>query len=456
MRKGVGRMRRIAAILSVTVVALMATGTGAGAVTAPKLVNFPESVGKGQVLAINLQLPSVLSPVLSAAGLSNNIEQVISFSRSIGQADSAPQVLRAGSGLGQIMEGTLNPLLETIAGRTLPKVFATLGEALKTDSLLSQDIGVEGVADLIHIGVMEVSAVSKLADVADGLKAVISDSSARVLGLKVGLGSLAGQLTSVLQPVLDLTDKPGGLIDTINNGLQPVEDLVNDTLGTNLSLDLPKIAELLEQPLLSLGVIETESGTGLSGLARTARGVTRIANIDLLGSGDNALVHIDSLESVANVALGGAAPVANAVNKIIGLRVAGNQIDLTDSELIVGGRAFELPLLEVVKPLQELLGATLGLKIDVLGKTQEATATRAFAEANTLKIELAPLNGALGLVLGITGPASSALVRANGPTVQDVSFPPLPTTGVPTTAYFLAGPALLGLAIRVRKYSLSV
>src|SRR5438093_5404869 len=209
MRKGVSGMRRIAAILSVTTVSLLATGTGARAVTAPKLVNF-SSVGTGQVLSLDLQLPSALDALLKPAGLSSHIQQVISFSRSIGQVDK--KVGNVGTGLGQMMEGTLNPLLETVVGRPLPKVFATLGETLKTDSLLSQD-----VADMIHLGVMEVSAVSKLQNAADGLQAVVSNSTSKLLGLKIDLGSqLTSTLTNVLQPVLDLTDKSGGLIDQIN------------------------------------------------------------------------------------------------------------------------------------------------------------------------------------------------------------------------------------------------
>ena len=116
MRKGVGRMRRIAAILSVTVVALMATGTGAGAVTAPKLVNF-SSVGSGQVLSLDLKLPAALDAVLQPAGLSSHIQQVVSFSRSIGQVDK--KVGNLGTGLGQMMEGTLNPLLESTLGLSI-------------------------------------------------------------------------------------------------------------------------------------------------------------------------------------------------------------------------------------------------------------------------------------------------------------------------------------------------
>jgi hypothetical protein len=350
------------------------------------------------------------------------------------------------------MDGTLNPLLETVVGRSLPKVFATLGETLKHDSLLEQNL-----ADLIHVGVMEVNAVSSLKTAADGLKGVVSHSDSKILGLKVDLGTqLTSTLKSVLQPVLDVTDKPGGLIDVINGGLDTVTDTVNETLGLDLNLDLPKLESLLSQPLVTVGIIETGSDTGLQGIARTAKGVTKLANIDVFGTGDNALVHIDSLSTETGVSIdgtkGGAA--ATAVSRILNMKILGNTIDLTKGALKINGKSFALPLDTVLAPLTQLLKDTLGLKIDILGASKSATATHAVAQANTLKISLAPLNGALGLALGIDGPLSMAEVQ--GSTVLPLDLPaPLPTTGVPTTAYLLAGPALLGMAVLVRRFALS-
>jgi hypothetical protein len=48
------------------------------------------------------------------------------------------------------------------------------------------------------------------------------------------------------------------------------------------------------------------------------------------------------------------------------------------------------------------------------------------------------------------------MAEVSGSTVSPVTLDsPLPTTGVPTTAYFLAGPALLGMAVLVRRFALS-
>jgi hypothetical protein len=422
------------------------TTTGAGA-SAPKLVNY-SGVGSGQVLGIKLQLPVALPTI------GNKIEQVVAFSRSVSQVG---KINRVGTGLGQVMDGTLNPLLDQIAlstvGKTLPKVFATLGEALKHDSLLEQTISAPALGDLVKVGVMEVNAVSSLKTAADGLKAVVSHSDSKILGLKVDLGSIVNQLMALapVQQVLDLTDAPGGLIDTINTGLDTVENVVNDTLGLNLNLDLPKLEELLSQPLLEVGLIETGSDTGLQGLARTAKGITTLSNINVFGG----LVTIKSLATEAAVKVdgtkGGAA--ADAVSKIVDMKILGNTIDLTKGALKINGKSFALPLDTVLNPLTELLKTTLGLDIQVLNTQKSASATHASAVANTLKIVLSPLNGALGLGLEVSGPSSMAEVSG---AVQPLDFQtaPLPTTGVPTTAYFLAGPALLGMAVLVRRFAL--
>jgi hypothetical protein len=450
MRKGVTGVRRLAAVLTVSLVTLLVTGTGAGAATTPRLVNF-SSVGTGQVLGLHIQLPSALDPVLNAAGLSSKIDQIVSFSRSIGEIQKTTKV---GTGLGQVMDGTLNPLLETIVARPLPKVFATLGEAVKTDSILDTDI-----ANLIKVGVMKVKAVSSLANGADGLKGVISHSESSILGLEVNLGSaLTSLLGNTLQPVVDqlnqVVSTVNGGLNTLLNTVPQLKDVVN-TLGVNLQV--PSLTDILSRPLVKVGLINTESNTGLNGLTRTANGITSLANVYILGdSVQNAVVSIESLKTEAAVAIDGTkgGAVASAVTHIAHLRVLGLDVDLTKDLLKVGN--LSVPLTSVsglTDSLNTLLTSTLGLKIDLLSSSHDATATHAVASAKTLSISLAPLNGALGAVT-LDGPLSMAEIA--GSPVADKTFDrPLPTTGVPTTAYFLAGPALIGGALLVRRFALS-
>ena len=460
MRKGVRGMRRVAAVLSVSLVTLLVTGVGAGASPVGALKNY-EAVGFGQVLGLEVNLPDALGAVLSPAGVPANINQVIAFSRSIGQVSAT--TTNVGTGLGQMTEGTLNPILEQVStavlGKKLPRVFASLGEALQSDNLAAINLGsLAGLTDpIVSIGVADVNAVSSLKNVANGLKAVVSHSDSKILGAKIDLGAtLTGTLQGVLQPVLDVTDAPGGLIDTINGGLDTVEGIVEDTLGVSLNLDLPRVEELLSQPLLTVGLIETGSDTNYLGAARNARGVTRLVDVDIFGTGDNALVHIDSLSTETFAEIGGSSPVATAINKIVGLKVLGNKLDLEAGSLTINGRAFELPIASVLEPLKNLLIDTLGLRIDVLSATKEASALHSRAEANTIAVSLTPaILGATKPLIAITGPASmaevSGTIQGAPPTVGRFS----PQTGLSDNLYLLAGPALIGMAVLVRRFALS-
>ena len=460
MRKGVSGMRRLAAVLSVSTVMLFVAGTGVGqAATLPELSNY-SAIGTGQVLNLHLQLPAALNTVLQAAGLSNVIDETVSFSRSIGQVDRAGNI---GTGLGQMFSGTLDNALETVTktvlGKALPKANVSLGDAAAHDSLAEINIP-DAVAPIIHLGVSEVNAATNLHTVIRNLKAVVSHSDSKLVGLKIDLGqAIVGQLKTLLQPVLDVTDKAGGLIDTINGGLNTVENVVQQTLGINVNLDLPKVEQLLSQPLASVGVIETSSDTGYAGAARVAKGVTRMADVDLLGAGDNALIHIDSLSTTTEAAITGlkGGSSSSAVTKVVGLKILGNAIDLTKDALTINGKSFALPIDTVLTPLTTLLKDTLGLNIELFKATHSATPTQATAQAGTLKITLTPLNGALGLSLGLAGPSSMADVQGS-PVLGFTPKAPcrsncLPTTGVPTTLYFVLGATLLGATVLVRRFA---
>jgi hypothetical protein len=453
MRKGVsGWSRRFAAVLAVSVVTLFVTGTGAGAVTVPQIANYVAD-GSAQVLDVSLDLGAlngVVDTLGSVAGIKSPITQRISFSNAFGQVDKLGD---KGTGLGQLTEGTLNPTLETVAnllpgraGKGLPRVFATLGEALKADSLAAINL-----QDLVKVGVSDVDAVSTSKVIEGGLRVIESKSNSKLLGVSVDLG--AG-LTSQVQGLLDSTglgETVNGLVDTLNGLLKStVEPLVDSVV--DLDLTLPKVEQLLSQPLLTVGLIQTGSETTFSGPARIAKGLSRMVDIDVFGKGANALVHIDSLSTETFAQIGGSSPVATAINKVVGLKILNNQIDLTNGILTVNKTPIQLPL-NLMDTLNELVVDTLGLKIDVLGTNtfKRPDGLEASAEANTIKIELAPL----GLVkFGIKGPGSKAYVAGN---IEGAPLPSRtpPRTGVADTTYLLAGPMLIGVAILVRRFSLS-
>ena len=467
MRKGVSKTRRLSAVVAVTMVAMLAMGTGANAALPTISVRNYVAQANASVLDVKLALPTVLNSVLGAAGIANPIQESISFSRALGQVDKLGD---KGHGLGQMFDGTLNETLETVStallGKKLPKAFAPLAlvEKVVHEDLLALDV--EG---LVKVGISEVNASSTLSKLADGQRVIKSVSDSKLAGITVGLTpDLVNTLTGVLQPVLDLTDAPNtGIVDTLNGLLSPVEQLVETTLGVPVSLDLPKIGELLSQPLISIGLIETKSATDFASNVRNATGFSRMVDIDLFGKGENALVHIDALttKTFAQVGVNAADRKATAIHEIAGLRVLNNTIGLIKGDQLainVNGKEIALTDLAginldaVLDQLNGLLFDTLGLKINVLGTSKSVTATTSQAKARTIEVGIAPnIAGNVLFDLSIAGPGSDVFAQAN--TIAGTNIPPAPhpTTGLASNAYLLAGPALIGMAVLVRRFALS-
>ncbi|MEX2557061.1 MAG: hypothetical protein WEB06_15720 [Actinomycetota bacterium] len=466
MRKGVSKTRRLSAVVAVTMVAMLAMGTGANAALPTISVRNYVAQANASVLDVKLALPTVLNTVLGAADIANPIEQSISFSRALGQVDKLGD---KGHGLGQMFDGTLNTTLETLStallGKKLPKAFAPLA---LVEKVVHEDLLALDVQGLVKVGISEVNASSTLNKLADGTRAIKSTSDSKLAGITVGLTpALVDTLKGVLQPVLNETDAPDtGIVDTLNGLLTPVEQLVETTLGVPVNLDLPKIGELLSQPLISIGLIETKSATDFASNVRNATGFSRMVDIDLFGKGENALVHIDALttKTFAQVGVNAADRKATAIHEIAGLRVLNNTISLIKGDQLainVNGKEIALTDLAgidldaVLDQLNGLLFDTLGLKINVLGTSKSVNATTSQAKARTIEVGIAPnIAGNVLFDLSIAGPGSDVFAQAN---IAGSSSPPAPhpTTGVATNAYLLAGPALIGMAVLVRRFALS-
>jgi hypothetical protein len=467
MRKGVSKTRRLSAVVAVTMVAMLAMGTGANAALPKISVQNYVAQANASVLDVKLALPTVLNSVLGAVGIVNPIQESISFSRALGQVDKLGD---KGHGLGQMFDGSLNETLETVStallGKKLPKAFAPLA---LVEKVVHEDLLALDVQGLVKVGISEVNASSTLNKLADGTRAIKSVSDSKLAGITVGLtADLVDTLTGVLQPVLDLTDAPNtGIVDTLNGLLAPVEQLVETTLGVPVSLDLPKIGELLSQPLISIGLIETKTLTDFASNVRNASGFSRMVDIDLFGKGENALVHIDALttKTFAQVGVNGADRKATAIHEIAGLRVLNNTIGLIKGDQLainVNGKEIALTDLAginldaVLDQLNGLLFDTLGLKINVLGTSKSVNATTSTAKARTIEIGIAPnIAGNVLFDLSIAGPGSEVFAQANTVAGANIPAAPHPTTGLATNAYMLAGPALIGMAVLVRKFALS-
>lgn len=477
MRKGVNGVRRITAILSVTMVALLATGTGAGAATVD--LSRYSAVGTGKVLQVKLTLPKAVTDAVNtvlgtvsgslptgALSLPQTIDETIAYSQSIGGMVNNKV---SGQSVGRMFYGTLDktvlePVVSAVfperAGKGLPIAQAVLGEVEHAvDSLANLAIPTE--APFINLGLMNVKADSTpVANTA----AALSTGFSELANLRVELApQIKELLQTVAEPLTDLTDNT--LIPQLNDLLGTVSDTLADSpLGLEVNLQLPKIADLLDRPLLSIGKITTSSSTDAVGRLRNATGFSQVSNINIFGTNkDNALVHIDALTSEVEAAIDGTASgaKATAIQKIAGVSVLDNEIAIFNDKIKILNKEIPVSLESVTSVLNQvtgLVGETLGLSIKTFATDTEKSAFYSRASSQTLAISLHPQIAGLGELLGLDIEAPSAVAEVAA-AVRGVSLPssdePLPTTGVPTTAFLLAGPALLGLAVLVRKYSLA-
>lgn len=450
MRNGVSWTRRAAAVLALAVATMVVAGPGAGAAGIDTY--NAQASGTTLSLSVNLPLSDTLNGVLGNAGVKGGaITERISFSNATADVTNSRST---GSALGQVFFGTLDPAIlqvSRLVGYTkdkLPEAAARIGgNASEKNALAAVDLGP------VHIGVGEAEASARQVG-----RLVNTKSVSRLAGVKVDLASVLSQgaINDLLKPVVDLLDGSesnpnGGLVDQLNGLLGTVENTLKQT-GVNVDLTIPEVKSLLNKPLLSIGIIESISETGFAGAARTARGITRLANVDLLGG----FIHLDAIniESFASIDGTAAGAKASGIQRIVGLKIGDNIVNLNTGSLQVLGKTVALPA-DLTKLLNLTVDA-LGLKVAVAQKPQIIrSATHARAAASSLHLELAPKlpTGQSLFSIALDGPNSVADVRGGG--VLNVKDVKIPTTGVGDHAYLMAGLVLVGLAVGARKFALS-
>jgi len=421
-------------------------GPGAGAAG----IDSYNAQASGTTLSLSVALPlgGLLDGVLANAGFKGGaITERISFSNAT--ADVQSNAASKGTALGQVFFGTLDGVIlqaSRLVGYTkdkLPEAAARVdGTRSEKNHLAAVDLGP------LHIGVGEAEASAETVG-----RLVRTKSLSRLAGVKVDLASVLSQgaIADLLKPVLDILDGSaenpnGGLVDSLNGLLGGVEDTLKQS-GLNVDLTIPEVRSLLNKPLVEVGIIESISETGFDGASRTARGITRLANVDLLGG----FIHLDALniESFASIDGTAAGAKASGIQRIVGLKIGGNVVNLNTGSLQVLGKTVALPA-----DLTNLLNLTvdaLGLKVAVAQKPQIIrSATHARAAASSLHLELAPKIGNTALFsIALDGPASVADVH--GGSVLGVKEIRIPTTGVSDHMLLVAGLMMLGLAVGARK-----
>ncbi len=447
--KKFGWTRRLTASMALATVGILATGPGAGAAG----VDTYNAQAGGTALSVSVALPlgGALDGVLSNVGLKNGtISERISFSNATADVTKDRST---GSALGQAFFGTLDATLLQVSRLVgyskdkLPEAAARVDGTAKDKSEMAKlDVGP------LHIGVAEVEATASRTN-----RLVSTRSYSNLAGIKVDLSSVLsdGAIAELLKPVTDLLDgsssnPDGGLVDGLNKLLGGVEETLKQT-GVNVDLTIPEVKSLLNKPLLEVGIIESISETGFAGAARTARGITRLVNVNLLGG----FIHLDAIniESFASIDGTAAGSKASGIQRIVGLKIGDNVVNLNTGSIQVLGKTVAMPA-DLTKLLNVTVDA-LGLKVAVAQKPQIIrTATHARAAASSLHLELAPKIGTTALFsIALDGPASVADVR--GGSVLGVKEIKIPTTGVGDQAMLIGGLMLIGLAIGAKKFVLT-
>jgi hypothetical protein len=456
--------------MGLSLAVLSAAGTGAGAAETPKveLTNYTAH-SASQSLRLSLQLPTAVNNVLKQLQLikedpKNNlfgIDERISYSSALGQWIGSSKSIK-GEAESQVFYGTLNPLISKVLGVDesalgSDKVTVTSVNAAKDPAARTiKSVDLAGLVQL-KVGTQDVSTKS-------ALTSAVSNGFAELLGVDVSLAPLLGN-ANLKADLGTLTEQIDGALDTINNTLTGV--LGNSGIKAE-GIEIPSVGDLTNAKILHVGVMDAKSTTGVQKLAkalsngatefRTAHAMNKLGEIDIL----NGLVHIDAITLTADARLDNRAgnAAATPVTEILNVQVGKNKLlNLTTGKITVGGQSIDMP--ESLKNLaNNLVLKVAGVDVEVLRNVRDVRPGHAFAQANSLKISVAPAiqdpTAETGVTrplfaLSLQGPMSEASVDVN--TTQVLGFNT--RTGLNDTMFVIVGPLLFAAAVLVRRFALS-
>lgn len=423
-------VRRSAGALGISLAMLVAAGTGAGAAGTVSLTNYTASA-MSQTLGLDVTLPAL-------AGDLAHIHEAISFASSLSQWSKTPYSIK-GKGLARVLDGNVisTPTTESAVNQQNQK----LG---KNGAVLAVDL--PSGAPIVSVGVGKTAATAGSA-----VSTATSTSYSSLASIDISLKNLAktsqaaADLVETLQTTLNGDANQSGLIDTVNKQLTD--------LGLAVQLTEPNLAA---GEILHVGLMEAETSTGLEGALRVAKAVNTLTGVRLLDS----LVKIDLIKVEATAKLDALGNVVkdgvSAKTTLGGVKIGNQSISLGSDGVTINGEPIAgLPtqIAQLEQALSNLVVDVAGIKIEALKNVTENKAGRAFAQANSLKVTVAPtiLNNTLFSVV-LQAPVAQAGVDAGNTQVLPRK---LSRTGVADTAYLILGPVLLGAAVLVRRFALS-
>lgn len=507
MGKKRGTLRRSAAALAVALGMMAIGGTGANAASGvPDILN---GVADSQALQIELQLPSTdsLNKALQELGLGaaavlpngllgNKITQTISLNHGEVLRNVRNNVADHAAGFAAPLQGLIGGVDKVATrcdGADCTQARSTSGLTVKVlDPVIPGGIGTIKIAggDSITRSIIDTRNSSRLAEVnlrlaplfeVQGLEAVAD-------ALNTLRETINEQVLTAVNPVLsDVGDAVDGLLEGT-----PLEDHV--TVGP-----IKDIPDFTKVDLLDLEVLKSHAdvrpftpksgaGKGVTGLLATSS--AKVANLDILGTGDNAWAHLGAVglttSSFANGVKGAAEGDADVqvvgadLGGLLGIDVPVDTLqDLTDGDAVKAvveklglPDAQEGDLLAAVDLVYNIAGIT----INTFPVTRDVDPNGKFAYANAGTLEIIvepkipvptaltnlPAGGLVprlteddfvstGLALKVTLPNANSGVSVGR--VKGGRITPPPTTGV---AFPLMGAVvLIGAALLVRRFALA-
>lgn len=436
MARSTGRRRSALVAAATAGLLVTATAVPAGAAEVPA---FYGGTTSGDVVKLVLTLPgqdALGVGLISANGTSLFDPKGLS---------AQPQASRAFAGLasGTLVEG--DGPLSALNRSVVATLDAPAPEASSFGSLPANPLGLAGSAGDLTASVTggngSNGSVAQLAQVSLGsLTDLLANLPTEVTQpVQDGLNDGSAQISDGLQQVLDaLTPVTGpvGAGDPTGT-LQGVIDTVNGVVA-----DLPTIvADLQNQPIVSLTGLRSAQSISQTGDGVTATATTKLAALNLLGG----FVTLDGFENTATAFANGVAGGSTAVPQpavanvvvandlaVLGLDVDGvraqvGAIEGVPAEVVA---AVNTALDAVEAGLQQVFDATgVSITQSAGSSSTSADGREATAAASGLLINLAP-GGTQLLSLEIGATSVSAL--AQQPTVAVVVPPVVPETVTPT------------------------
>jgi hypothetical protein len=461
--------RMASASLAAATVMAMTIGPAAAAPNSPYVF---DSLGSAHALKLTVGLPEALAdglrPVLEAPGVElvgNTLE--ISLS---GVLTELAQPLEDGS------PGALRAVAnaDTLAG----SLDGVIGAVSCLDNPINVTIPPDAANPFVSMRLLQAECVTDEAGRLTVAASEVADVKVQLSGL---LALLPDELTDPLTGALDqiIEELDGNLLDPLRGGLGQLQDGINEQLGLDVDLtEAVRIPELIDLPLVSIGLLRSESRSFVDGDAIRSVSSATLAGVSLLGT--ICIPDITYSSEAWSTGLPGgngfttSAPTVDlsicdtaTLSPILRLLETGGVINdifvnLGSGELRPIGEVLDdsgLPLSELLNNLDALL-AELGVSTIVQGVgSGDASADGRTASAAVtpfvVRVDVLGANAVgtpfEGLSVGIAANDNGAQVAAAPEPPADEPFEPaLPRTGAGALATML-GVLAMGGALALRR-----